>query len=104
MAKFSARNNELLRNAKTETNAKIYSVLVDLVNDEREDLASKVLEVDTLLEYTSTCIRQRDIREAKEVLSNVKTRIDNLRKEDVDVECLDYLYEGIAKKAGIKDK
>lgn len=101
MAKKSARNNELLKNSKVSASPKIYSLLSDMVNDEREDLAEMVLKIDYLLKYASTCIRQRDLREAKEVLEKSKSRIDTLKAEGADTGYLDYLYEGIAKKAGI---
>lgn len=102
MAKKSARNNELLKNSKARTNPKIYTLLMQLVNDDREDLAEIVLEIDSILEYTSTCIRQRDLKEAREVLSSARSRIDTLKSQGVSTDYLDYLYEGIAKKSGIK--
>jgi hypothetical protein len=101
MAKKSTRNNDFLNSSKSKTSPKIYSLLVKLVNDEREDLAKLVLKVDYLLEYVSTCIKQRDFDEAKEGLDKAKNRIDMLKEDGVDVEHLDYLYEGIAKKSKI---
>lgn len=99
MAKKSARNNKLLNNAKAKTSPKIYSLLVDLVNDGREDLAEIVLRVDYLLEYASTCVKQKDFDESKEALNKAKIRIEMLEKEGVETEYLKYLYEGIAKKS-----
>ena len=43
MAKYNSTNNDLLRDSKRNTTPKIYSLLCDLVNDEREDLAELVL-------------------------------------------------------------
>lgn len=99
MAKKSARNNELLNNAKAKTSPKIYSLLVDLVNDGREDLAEIVLRVDYLLEYASTCVKQKDFDESKEALNKANIRMEMLKKEGVKIEYLNYLYEGIAKKS-----
>lgn len=98
MAKKSTRNNELLRSSKEKTSPKIYSLLVELVNDNREDLAEVVLKIDYILEYAITCIKQKDFEEAKESLDKAKSRIDMLKKENVGTEYLEYLYEGILKK------
>lgn len=98
MAKISAKNNEFLKGLKMETNPKVYSLLVDLVREDREDLAEIVIKIDHLLEYSSICIKQRDLREARETLSKAKDRIDMLKKEGANTEFLDYLYEGIYKK------
>lgn len=98
MAKKSARNNDLLFNSKTKTSPKIYSLLVDLVNEDREDLAKIVLKVDYLLEYASVAIKQRDFDEAKEALEKANDRINKLIQEGVNTVHLEYLYEGIEKK------
>ena len=37
MAKYNSTNNDLLRDSKRNTTPKIYGLLCDLVNDERED-------------------------------------------------------------------
>lgn len=102
MAKKSAKNNEFLKEAKQRTSRGVYAILVDLIREDREDLAEMVFKVDYLLEYTSICIKQRDYKEARETLSKAKDRIDKLREEGVNVEFLDYLYEGIEKKAKSK--
>lgn len=99
MTRKSAKNNELLKSSKAHTSPRIYSLLVDLVNDDREDLAETILRTDSLLAYASTCIRQRDYNEARVGLDKAKSRIDNLKEEGVNTEYLDYLYEGIAKKS-----
>lgn len=98
MSRKNARNNEILRASKLNTSPKIYSLLLELTNDDREDLAELVLKINYLLEYASTCIKQRDYKEAKESLNKAKTRIDMLKNEGVDTEYLDYLYVGIEKK------
>lgn len=101
MSKKNTRNSDLLKSLKSETSPKVYALLLKLVNDDREDLAEVVSKVDYFLEYASISIKQRDYREAKEGLNKAKERIDMLKKEGADTEYLDYLYEGIAKKAKI---
>lgn len=101
MAKKSARNNDFLNNAKVKASPKIYSLLVNLVNDGREDLAETVLRIDYLLEYASTCIKQKDFDESKEALNKAKIRIEMLEKEGAETEYLKYLYEGIVKKSRV---
>jgi hypothetical protein len=96
--KKSARNSEILSSSKTKTSPQIYNLLLELVNEDKEELAESVLKIDYLLEYTSTCIKQKDYEEAKDTLSSARIRIDNLKKEEVNVDYLDYLYEGILKK------
>lgn len=98
MSKVTSKSNDFLFTAKSNTSAKIYSILLELVNEDREDLAKEVKKVDYLLEYTSTCIKQKDFKEAKVSIKNVEDRIKRLEKEKVDVEYLKYLYEGIKKK------
>lgn len=99
MAKKSSRNNDLLYNSKSKASPQIYSLLLKLVNEDREDLAQVVLKIDYLLEYTSSCIKQKDFEEAKESLNKTKIRIDMLKTEGVNTEYLEYLYTGISKKA-----
>lgn len=101
MAKKTTRNNKLLYNAKAKTSPKIYSLLVDLVNEDREDLAEVVLKIDYLLEYSSSCIKQKDLDETRDSLDKAKNRIDMLKEEGADTEYLDYLYEGIKSKAKV---
>jgi len=98
MPKKTTRNSDILRIAKDTTSLKIYSLLISLVNEDREDLAEVVLKVDYLLKYTSTCIKHNDFDEGKESLEGARNRIDKLKNEGVDTEHLDYLYEGILKK------
>ncbi|MEG1255917.1 hypothetical protein [Clostridium sp.] len=98
MAKKNSKNNELLNIHRKAASPKIYALLLELVNDDREDLAKAVLKVDYLLEYTSNSIKQRDYSEAKESLQKARERIDMLKGEKVDVEYLEYLYNGISKK------
>lgn len=98
MAKKNSKNNDFLNTHRNSTSPKIYEIILDLVNQDREDLAKSVLKVDYLLEYTSSAIKQRDYVEANESIERAKERIDSLKSEGVDVEYLQYLYEGIKKK------
>jgi Na+/phosphate symporter len=98
MAKISARNNELLKINKDRTSPKIYSLLVELVNDDREELAQIVLRVDYLLQYANTCIKHKDNEEARETLIKAKERIDALKAEGANTEHLEYIYVGISDK------
>ena len=101
MAKKSSRNNDLLYNSKANSSPQIYSLLINLVNQDKESLAHAVIKIDYLLEYASRCIKQKDFEEANEGLRNAKSRIDMLKNEEIDVEYLEYLYAGIAKKIHI---
>lgn len=98
MARKSVTNNDILISAREKTSPKVYFLMVKLVGEDRGDLAKLVQKTDYLLEYANTCIKQRDINEARESLENAKTRIEGLKKEGVDTECLDYLYEGMEKQ------
>lgn len=98
MAKKNSKNNDFLNTHRNSTSPKIYEIILDLVNQDREDLAKSVLKVDYLLEYTSNAIKQRDYAEANESIEKAKERIDDLKSEGIDVEYLQYLYDGIKKK------
>ncbi|AYE34244.1 hypothetical protein [Clostridium septicum] len=98
MPKKTSKNNDLLNSVKRTTAPKIYSLLVELVNDEREDLAEMVLKIDYLLKYTSNCINHKDFEEAKESLQRAEERIKLLKEEHIDIDYLQYLYDGIKKK------
>ncbi|MDV4149568.1 hypothetical protein R0131_01855 [Clostridium sp. AL.422] len=98
MSRKTSKNNALLNSVRKDTSPKIYSLLVDLVNDDREDLAELVLKIDYLLEYASACIRQKDFEEARETLSKIENRIKMLDRDNVDTEYIRYLYDGIKNK------
>lgn len=98
MAKKTSRNTDILQETRNTTSPKIYSLLVKLVNDNREDLAEDVLKIDYLLAYTNTCIKDKDFRQAKDTMEMVKSRIDKLIDNGVNVEYLMYLYDGIKSK------
>ena len=98
MAKKTSRNTDILQETKNTTTHKIYSLLVKLVNDNREDLAEDVLKIDYLLTYTNTCIKDKDFRQAKETMEMIKNRLNKLVENEVDVEYLTYVYDGIKSK------
>lgn len=98
MAKVNARNNDLLNTAKTKASPKIYSILVDLVNDGNEELAELVLKIDYILQYSSSCIKDKDWDEARESLDKAKNRIEKLEESNINTEYLKYLYKGIESK------
>ncbi|NFH91583.1 hypothetical protein FDA33_15460 [Clostridium botulinum] len=93
MAKINSRNNDLLKETKNTTSHKVYSLLVSLVNEGKEDLAEDVLKIDYLLTYTNNCIKDKDFKEAKYTLQILDRRIENLKNENVDMEHLKNLYD-----------
>lgn len=98
MRKKTSKNSDLLSTVKRTTTPKIYSLLVALVNEEKEEVAEIVLKVDYLLQYASSCIKLKDYKEAKESIKKVEERLSILTKEKVDISHLAYLLEGIKKK------
>ena len=98
MAKKNSKNNNFLFLSKDTISHKLYPLLVELVNSDREDLAKLVKQVDYLLAYTSTCIKQKDFKSAKESIKGAEEKLSILKEEKVDTEYLDHLYEGIKKK------
>lgn len=99
MAQINAKNNEFLRKAKVRTTPALYSLLVDLVNEGREDLAEVAFKIDFLLTYANSAIKKKDFEEAREGLDKAKARLAMLKKENVDVTHLEELYLGISSKA-----
>ena len=49
MAKITSKNNNLLRDSRNKVSPKVYDLLIDLVNEDREDLAEMVLKIDYLI-------------------------------------------------------
>lgn len=98
MAKRNSRNTDILKDTKDTTSPKIYSLLVELVNNDKEDLAEDVLKIDYLLTYTSNCIKDKDFREAKDTIKMAKVRIDKLIDNNVNIEYLKYIYDGVNAK------
>lgn len=98
MARRTSKNNDLLSSVRRSTSTKIYNLLVDIINNNREDLAEIVLKIDYLLTYSNKCIGEKDYKEAREALKKAEDRIEILDKEDVDTSYLKSLYEGIKNK------
>lgn len=100
MGRKNARTSNVLKGAKERSSSKVYDLLLRLVNIDREDLAEVVLKIDYLFEYASVCVKQRDNKEAKKTLSSARERMDKIISEekDIDIKCLEHLYEGILKK------
>ena len=48
MAKITSKNNSLLRDSRNKVSPKVYNLLLDLVNDDKEELAEIVLKIDYL--------------------------------------------------------
>lgn len=97
MARKNSRNNELLSSARPKVHTKVYSLMMELVNEDREDLAEAVYKIDHLLHLSSSFIGDRNYNEAKETLANVKGRMDKLKQEGVDNTYFDELYAGLLK-------
>ena len=98
MSRKNARNSDILREARDITSPRVYELLLEIVNNDREDLAKLVLKIDYLFEYATTCVRQRDFKEAKTTLSKARERMDKIKLEGIEIDALEYLYEGIEKK------
>ena len=43
MAKITSKNNSLLRDSRNKVSPKVYNLLMELVNDDREELAEVCL-------------------------------------------------------------
>ena len=97
MARKNARNNELLSSARPNVHTKVYELMLELVNEDREDLAEAVYKIDNLLHMAVTCIRDRSFNEAKNTLSSVKNRLEGLKQEGINTEYFDEIYEGLIK-------
>ncbi|WP_300349428.1 hypothetical protein [Clostridium sp.] len=102
MAKITSRNSDFLKTHRNSTSPKVYQLLIDLVNDNREDLANEVIKIDYLVDYFNTCIKKRDKREGKETLERINARLSKIKKEGVDVSHFEYLCENILKNNKIK--
>lgn len=98
MSKITSKNNDLLRDSKQKVSSKIYSLLLDLVNDDKEDLAELVLKVDYLIGYANNAVKSRDNDEAEESIQKAEERIKMLKRQGTDIEYLEYLLEGVKKK------
>lgn len=98
MAKITSKNNDLLRDSRNKVSPKVYDLLIDLVNEDREDLAEMVLKIDYLIEYANSAIKAKDSSEALETIQRAEARLKMVKRANFDVSHLEYLIEGIKKK------
>ena len=98
MAKITSKHNDLLRDSRNKVTPKVYTLLMDLVNSDREDLAEMTLKIDYLIEYANSAIKARDFSEAKDSMQRAEERIKMIKRENFDVSHLEYLIEGVKKK------
>lgn len=102
MAKITSRNNDFLKAHRNTTSPKVYSLLIELINDDREDLANEVIKIDYLVDYFNTCIKKRDRREGKETLERINARLSKLKEEEIDTSHFENLCENILKNNKFK--
>ena len=98
MAKITSKNNDLLRDSRNKVSPKIYSLLIDLVNEDREDLADMVLKIDYLIEYANSAVKGKDFTEALDTVQRAEERLKMIKRENFDISHLEYLIEGVKKK------
>lgn len=98
MAKITSKHNNLLRESRNKVSPKVYSLLIDLVNEDREDLAEMVLKIDYLIEYANSAIKGKDFPEALDTVQRAEERLKMIKRENFDVSHLEYLIEGVKKK------
>lgn len=98
MAKITSRNNNLLRDSRNKVSPKVYDLLIELVNEDREDLAEMTLKIDYLIEYANSAIKGKDFAEALETVQRAEERLKMIKRANFDVSHLEYLIEGIKKK------
>lgn len=98
MAKITSKHNDLLRDSRNKVTPKVYTLLMDLVNSDREDLAEMTLKIDYLIEYANSAIKAKDFSEAKDSMQRAEERIKMIKRENFDVSHLEYLIEGVKKK------
>lgn len=97
MAKINSKNNDFLNEAKKYSNQKVYTLILRLFNEDKEDQAEDVYRVDYLLRYATICAKGKDFDEAMESLNSVRLRMKKLESNDVDVEHLNYLIDILLK-------
>ena len=94
MAKITSKNNSLLRDSRNKVSPKVYNLLMELVNDDREELAEIVLKIDYLIEYANSAVKAKDYKTVKRAEERVKL----IKRENYDVSHLEYLLEGVKLK------
>lgn len=98
MAKITSKNNTLLRDSRNKVSPKVYDLLLDLINENREDLAEIVLKIDYLVEYANSAIKGKDYSEALETIQRAEERLKMIKRENFDVSYMQYLIDGVKKK------
>ena len=98
MAKITSKNNSLLRNSRNKVSPKVYNLLMELVNDDREELAEIVLKIDYLIEYANSAVKAKDYNTALETVKRAEERVKLIKRENYDVSHLEYLIEGVKLK------
>ena len=98
MAKITSKHNDLLRDSRNKVTPKVYTLLMDLVNSDREDLAEMTLKIDYLIEYANSAIKAKDFSEAKDSMQRAEERIKMIKRENFDVSHLEYLIEVLKKR------
>ena len=81
MAKITSRNNNLLRDCRNKVSPKVYDLLIELVNNDREDLAEMALKIDYLIEYANSAIKGKDFSEALETVQRAEERLKMIKRE-----------------------
>ena len=98
IVEIDGRNNNLLRDSRNKVSPKVYDLLIDLVNENREDLAEMALKIDYLIEYANSAIKGKDFSEALETVQRAEERLKMIKRSNFDVSHLEYLIEGVKKK------
>ena len=98
MAKITSKNNNLLRDSRNKVSPKIYDILLDLINEDKEDLAEMVLKIDYLIEYANSAVKAKDYNTALETVKRAEERVKLIKRENYDVSHLEYLIEGVKLK------
>lgn len=97
MSKKTSRNDDFLNSYKKIASPNVYKLLLELVNEGKQDLAEQVTKADYLIEYFNTCVKKRDYTEAKETLERINARLAKLKSQGVDVSYLEYFCDHIIK-------
>ena len=71
---------------------------MELVNDDREELAEIVLKIDYLIEYANSAVKAKDYNTALETVKRAEERVKLIKRENYDVSHLEYLIEGVKLK------
>ena len=81
MAKITSKNNSLLRDSRNKVSPKVYNLLMELVNDDREELAEVVLKIDYLIEYANSAVKAKDYNTALETVKRAEERVKLIKEK-----------------------